>query len=436
MTMLLDHIPPQNIEAEQSTLGSLLIDREAYHAVKELGLTGADFYREAHQVIYEAVAGMHEREEQVDIITVQETLRAANKLEAIGGIEYVMTLIDLVPSASNAAYYGGIVREKAVRRQWIDLAHRLATAAYQEDVPIERLSVLANDAELAISSRTCAGDWTAYAEIIPRVLQRIEDAERTGGELTGIPTGLARLDNIIGGWQAKELAIIAARPSKGKTALALQFAEEAARRGYPVGVFSLEMDEDELGFRAIGAATGMDGYALRKPRFGEEGWSRLMRAVGTLGDLPVYINDEPVIRYTDIFPLARRAVMQYGAKLLIFDYAQLAEGPKGESRSREVGAIVHAMRTTAKKLDVAFIGLSQLSRQCETENRAPRLADLRDSGEIEQEIQVGIFIHFTDEQNADLIVAKNRKGRRGAVPVQWRPTVMRFVETTEAHDVA
>lgn len=429
---LLDRVPPNNLEAEQSTIGSVLIDREAYFAVKDIGLTTGDFYREAHQIIFAAAASLYEQERQVDIVTLQEELRTSGKLELTGGMEYLTSLIDSVPTAKNAAYYAQIVKEKAVRRQWIDATYRLNAAAHNEDMSIEQLSIMANDAELAIAQRTCAGDWTSYAEIIPRVAETIGAAYESGDSLTGISTGLPGLDGIIGGWQAKELAMIAARPSKGKTALALQFGEAAARQGYPAAIFSLEMDEDELGFRAIGADTGMDSYALRKPRFGEEGWQTVFRAVGRLSELPVYINDEPMIRHTDIFPLARRACMEHGVKLFIFDYAQLAEGPKGESRSREVGAIVHAMRITAKRLDVAFIGLSQLSRQCEVEKRRPRLSDLRDSGEIEQEVQVCIFIHFEgDTDVAELIVAKNRKGRKGSVPVLWQPGIMRFVCRTD-----
>lgn len=428
---LVDKHPPANLEAEQSTVGSILLDREAYFAVKDVGVVTGDFYREAHQIIFAAAAGLYEQERCVDIVTMQEELRTSGKLELVGGLEYLTALLDSVPTATNAGYYAQIVKEKAVRRQWIDLTYRMNAAAHNEDLPVEQLSVMANDAELAIAGRTCAGDWTGYADIIPRVGNIITEADKAGAELTGISTGLPGLDTIIGGWKSKELAIIAARPSKGKTAIALQFAEHAATLGYPAAIFSLEMDEDELGFRAIGADTGLDSYALRKPRFGEEGWKRIMDSVGKLADLPVYINDEPVVRHTDIFPMSRRAVMEHGVKLVIFDYGQLADGHRGESRSREVGSIFHAMRITAKRLDVSFIGLSQLSRECERDNRAPRMSDLRDSGEIEQEAQVCIFIHFQDDENADLIVAKNRKGRKGSVPVLWQPGVMRFVCRTD-----
>jgi len=431
-------VPPNALEAEQSTLGSLMIDREAYFAVKELDLVGADFYREAHQVIFEAIGSLYEAEQQVDILTLQDEMRRRKMLEKVGGPEYLMTLIDLVPSASNAGHYARIVRDAAVRRQWIDLASRIEAAAHDPETEIGQLCAMANDGELAISRRLTQGTWTPYKEIIGGVVHQIDEAYQSGGEVKGIPSGFDRLDSLTLGWQNKELVLIAGRPSKGKTALMLQLAETAATHGYPVGIFSLEMDKDSLGYRAVQAASGMSGYALRAPRFGTEGWEKVYYALGKLSELPIYIDDEPVVRHIDIFTKARRAVLEHGVKLLMLDYSQLAEGPKGESRTREVGMVLRAMRITAKRLDVPFIALSQLSRRCEEEgNRRPKLSDLRDSGEMEQEANVCIFIHFDGkegtptEDNAELILAKNRQGAKGNVRVRWMPHLMRFVPRTD-----
>ncbi|MBP7561425.1 MAG: replicative DNA helicase [Armatimonadetes bacterium] len=434
---LLDRVPPQSIEAEQSVLGSLLISREAHFALREVGLEPADFYREAHEILFATVCGMYDREETVDIITVQEALRGAGRLEQCGGIEYIMALIDSVPTAVHARYYGEIVRDKAVRRQWLDVAGRIIGAAHDGETDAAQISAIANDGDLAITKRlSIGGDWTPYSEIIPAVVGQIEEAYTSGEDLKGIPSGIPALDNLTCGWQDRDLILIAARPSNGKTALMLQLAEQSARAGYPVGIFSLEMDRGALGMRALQAETHMSGYALRQPRFGDEGWRNIMAATGRLTDLPVYIDDEPVVSYAHIFPKARRAVMEHGVRLLMCDYAQLVEGPRGESRNREVGMIVRAMRTTAKRLGVPFIALSQLSRRCEQENRKPRLSDLRDSGEIEQEINVCVFIHIPEKPadgedcDAELILAKNRQLAQGVVPVRWVPRLMRFVPRT------
>lgn len=426
---LLDRVPPQNLEAEQSALGSLLIDKRAYYALQDaqVGLQGSDFYREAHQVIYEAVAGMYDREQQVDIITIQEELRASGKLEQVGGIEYLCTLIDLVPSASNAAYYGRIVRDKAVARQYIDLGMRIVAAGHNQEAGASAISELISRSESEISRRMTAGAWTRYSDIIASVVQRME----TPDALMGIQTGIAGLDKITMGLHRKTLIVIAARPGLGKTALGLQIAENAARSGVPVAIFSLEMDKDELGLRSVQAATGMSGYQIRH-RIPDDMWTSIYEQTGPVSDLPIYVDDEPTCRYSEIFPKARAAVQEHGVGLVIFDYAQLGDGPKGESRNREIGEVVRAMRNAAKRLDVPWIVLSQLSRRCEEEgNRRPRKSDLRDSGEIENEMNVCMFLHRPDKENPNhvqIIVDKNRQLATGVVEAIWLPEIMRFAD--------
>lgn len=416
---------PANLEAEQAAVGSLLISREAHHTFREIGLTAADFYRQAHELLFAVVSGMHERDETVDLITVQAALQSAGTLAQVGGMEYVMRLLDETPTAAHARHYGEIVKEKATLRQYLDLAGRITGLAQTADTKPADVSALISRAESEISRGFAIGTWTPYDEVIQHVIQRMEEPE----SLMGLPTGIVKLDRMTMGLHKKTLIVIAARPGMGKTALALQIAENVAREGTPVALFSLEMDKDELGLRSIQAATGYSGYAIRG-HIPDENWTGIMRAAGPLSSLPIYVDDEPTVKHTEIFPKARRAVHEHGCGLIVFDYAQLAEGPKGDSRNREVGEIFRAMRTAAKRLDVPWIALSQLSRDCEKENRAPRKSDLRDSGEIEAEANVILMIHHDQ-----IIIAKNRQLATGLVPVTWLPNVMRFVDREEERSV-
>jgi len=377
--MDMDKIPPQNLEAEQSFLGSLLIDRQAFYtAVEETGIRAGDFYRDAHARIYEALANLHSRNEPIDIITVQEELRGGGQLDGVGGTEYLMLLIDSVPTSAHASYYAGIIKDRAIRRQWIDQAQSLQSAAYDEGTELQAISLQAHEGDLRISERTVKGEWLPFSHLIPRVFSTVEAAYQTGTNIHGIPSGLPALDQITCGWNKGDLIIIAARPSMGKTALALQFAEHAAVCGVPTAIFSLEMQDQQLGLRALTAQSGLSGYALRNPNFDEERWAVLIAGARKLAELPVYINDQPSLDYTDIQVQSRRAVVQHGIGLFLLDFTQLAHGPKGESRNREMGIVADAMKATAKSLNVPFIALSQLSRRCEVEKREPELHDLRD----------------------------------------------------------
>lgn len=432
-----DRVPPQNLEAEQSAIGSLLIDREAHFTFRDLGLTAADFYRQAHELLFEVVSAMHEREETVDLITVQEAMRTSGKLEQVGGMEYICTLIDQTPTAAHARHYGEIVKEKALRRQWIDLAARIESQAFDENTDIMQVSAVAMEGERVLSDRATTGELAWFSELVPTEYQRIEQAWQKSEDLHGISYGLKKLDEITCGMNKGDLIVIAARPSQGKTALALQFAESAAHQGVPTVIFSVEMKRQALAIRALQAASGLNGYALRNPKFGEEGLQSLCRAMGRLSDLPIAVDDASIVRHTDLFPKCRRAVMKHGVGLFILDFGQLVHGPLGESRNREVAVVFESMKDIAKRLDVPFISLSQLSRRCEQEsNRRPQLSDLLDSGAIEASADVIMFLHFPDREKepsiADIVVAKDRQLATGVCPVYWNAPVMRF--TARADD--
>ncbi len=434
---MLDRIPPQNLEAEQALLGSMLMDRNAYYAAKEAGITPADFYREVHLCLYQIIAGMHEHEQQVDPVTVQEELRKRDMLDQIGGIEYVLTLYDVTPTAVNAPYYAKIVREYAARRQWIDLAIRLEHEAYDTGADVGQLSMLARDGELEISSRLGGGEWVRMSELLPDIERDIIVARESERQLMGIPCGIGALDRLICGAEPADTIYVAGLPSMGKTAFALQWAVHAASgpMGIPVGIFSLEMTARSLVMRELQASSKISGYKMLDPiQIDGDEFVQFYRAIGKIGDLPIFIDDDSDISYEQIFPRARRAVQQFGVRMFILDYVGLVDGPKGQSRNIEVGTVGKAIKSAAKRLNVPFIVLSQLSRDCVKGNRAPVAADLRDSGDLEAQADKIIFPHRPDAEKKDemlLIVAKDRNHATGSIPVYWDGALMRFGERVD-----
>lgn len=428
----MSRIPPQNLEAEQSLLGSLMIDSSVYDDIvdSENPITEADFYSPNHRTIYRHIVQLIESQSPVDILTVQESLRASQELDGVGGTDYLMLLVDSVPSAKNACYYAKVVRDKSIRRQWIAHCASVMEAAYNEQTPLSDVASMAHEGDMAISAKQERGVWLPFSEILEETFERIETAYNTKTPIVGIPSGIPNLDQLTAGWNSPDLIILAARPSQGKTALAMQWAEHAAGQGHPVGIFSCEMGRHQIALRSLQAAIGTSGYALRNPRIlDEDTWVALARATGRLADLPIYINDIGVLSHSDIMVQARRVVREHGVKLIIVDFIQLISGPRGDGRNREIGMVAQTLKATAKALDIPIIALSQLSRRCVEEKREPELHDLRDSGEIEAHADVAIFIHHVNEEDgtAWLKVAKNRQLATGRVPVTWLPKTMRFV---------
>lgn len=430
---LQDRMPPASIEAEQSLIGSLMIDKHAYYSVCDK-VKPSDCYRETHSLVLSAIYALYRANEPVDIVAVQEKLRNAGKLDAAGGTDYLCALIDSVPSAANALFYAETVAEKSTRRKLISLAERLQVSARDTTKHLKDVLGTAQQGMIQIVQGGIKGEWVSYGDIMAQVLEQVEEAYERGTPNFGLPTGIHGLDKILCGLNAPDIIMLAALSSRGKSLLMQQIAESVADEGNPVAMFSLEMSKLQLGYRSLQSRSGLPGVALRNPKFGTEGWERVTAAAGELANAPIYVNDASGLHYMDIQAQARRMVMEKGVKLIVLDYLQLIRSDKGESRSREVGVVMEAVKSTAKDLNIPFILLSQLNRNPEKDNnRKPRLSDLRDSGEIEQNADVVIFIHH-DKDGSELIVAKNRQFACGSVPITWLKEKMRFADQSERSD--
>ena len=423
---LADVAPPSNLEAEQSLLGALMISKYAYWETCDL-ITASDFYRDAHQVIFTAINRLYQAKAQVDIVSVQEELRKRGEFEEAGGLEYLMALIDSVPSAANARYYGETVKEKSVRRQLLDLSLRVQGMARDEGQALAEILSSVSIGVLEVLRDGTTARWTDYETLLRRAYERVEEAYLSGQLLVGLPSGIPDLDELTCGFMPTDLIIVASRTSIGKTAIAQQIAEHVASLGTPVAFFSLEMGEDPLALRALQAAADVPGILLRRPRFGEEIWGKLVKGHSKICNLPIYVNDRSGLTIGEITAQAQRIVMEKKVGLILVDYIGIVKGELPEHRVRELGIIAGGLKEIAKQLKIPVIALSQLSRQVDKEKRKPMLSDIRDSGEIEQIADVVILIHRPGESTtAELIVAKNRNLLTGTVEVFWHGNAMRF----------
>jgi replicative DNA helicase len=434
----LEKLAPRALEAEQSVLGSILIDSEAILKVADF-LRAADFYRSAHGDVYEAMLSLHGQREPIDLVTLGDELTRRERLDAVGGPGYLASLMNMVPTAVHVEHYGRIVERKAVLRNLIQAAGKIAAVGYEE----------ANDAEIAIdraesilfeiSQHRTVGGFESLATLLGQAYDRLEYLHEHRGQILGIPSGLSQLDALLGGFQPSDLVIIAARPSVGKTSLALNIAQHAAvRERKRVGVFSLEMSKEQLALRLLSAESGINPRPLQTGFVDETDWSKIAQVMNEMAGAPMWIDDSPVLSVMELRTKARRLeAEQHGLDLLIVDYLQLmqASNPSRDAnRVQEVSEISRGLKQLARELKVPVIALSQLSRGVEQRGTAePRLSDLRESGSIEQDSDVVVFLYRAEDQNADaeveLIkakVAKHRNGPIGEVPLQFRKANTRF----------
>src|ERR671918_2425643 len=416
--MSLDKLAPQAVEAEQSVLGSILIDRDAVLKVADF-LRPADFYRQQHSDIYEAMLALHGQREPIDLVPLGDELARRDRLEGVGGPAYLATLMNAVPTAVHVEHYGRIVERKSVLRNLIAAAGKIAAVGYEE----------ANDAEVAIdraegilfeiSQRRTVGGFESLATLLGEAYDRLEYLHEHRGQLLGIPSGLSQLDTLLGGFQPSDLIILAARPSVGKTSLALNIAQHAAvREGRKVGVFSLEMSREQLALRLLSAESGINPRPLQTGFVDETDWTKIAQVMNDMATAPMWIDDSPVLSVMELRTKARRLeAEQHGVDMVIVDYLQLMQGSlnqKAANRVQEVSEISRGLKALARELKVPVIALSQLSRSVEQRNSAePRLSDLRESGSIEQDADVVIFLYREADQNPDaeveLIKAKIAK---------------------------
>jgi len=441
----IDRLPPQSIEAEQSVLGALLIDRDAVTEVAEL-LRPDDFYRRQHATIYGAVLALFERREPVDLVTVSEVLERDGDLESVGGSAYLGSLINLTPTAVNAVHYARIVERKAVLRNLISAAGRIAGIGYDEGTDISESIDRAEQELFAVSQRRIESGFEELRGLLHKAYDRLDYLHQHRGEVSGIRTGFADLDTLTTGLQPSDLIILAARPSIGKTSLALNMAEHAAvKEGKTVGIFSLEMSKEQLVLRLLSSVASIDSQRLRTGFLEEMDFTRLAPAMNALAQAPIFIDDTPNITTTELRTKARRLQAESGLDLVIVDYLQLMQATtssKDANRVQEVSEISRGLKALARELSVPVIALSQLSRQAEMrESREPRLSDLRESGSIEQDADLVLFLWREKERGPDeaesegeivkLKLAKHRNGPTGQADLWFRKRQTRFVSAAE-----
>jgi len=427
-------LPPQNIEAEQSLLGSLLIDKEAMIKVADL-IRPEDFYKEIHGMIFEAMQDLFSKHEPIDILSAANRLEEKKQIETVGGRGYLMQLSNAVPTSSHADHYASIIHKKAVLRRLLEAAASIDGIVNEKD----DISVILDKAEQAlfsVSQQHAKQAFTPIKNILEQAFDRIDELHREKGKLRGIPTGFAKLDNFLSGMQKSDLIVLAARPSVGKTSLALDFARHAAKTGHAVGIFSLEMSKEQLVDRLICAEANINLWKMRTGNLVEssDDFTRIGHALGTLSEIPLYIDDSANANIMEIRTKARRLQMDRKLDMLIVDYLQLMESRSGNSNSdnrvQEVAEITRGLKSIARELNVPVLALSQLSRAVEMAKPAiPKLAHLRESGSIEQDADVVMFIYRKsadrnyrlddlspqDKSTAEIHIAKHRNGPTGEV---------------------
>jgi replicative DNA helicase len=422
-------IPPQNLEAEQSVLGGILIENQAINKVMEI-LTPDDFYRDGHRKIYAALIDLSERDEPADLITMTNELRKKDQLDAIGGASYLASLIDSVPTAANIEYYARIVREKAVLRKLIETSTEIITQSYQDRGDVENFLDEAEKAIFEISERRVRPAFYSIREVVKDSLDTISKLYEKKELITGIPSGFKELDKMTAGFQPSDLIIVAGRPSMGKTAFCLNVAQYAAiERKTPIAIFSLEMSKEQLVLRMLCSQSQVEGTRLRTGFLHESDWTKLTLAAGTLYEAPIFIDDTAALSVLELRAKARRLKADHRLGMLVVDYLQLMKGrARVESRQQEISEISRSLKALAKELNIPIIAVSQLSRKTEerTGNR-PQLSDLRESGAIEQDADVILFlfreeVYNRQEENqgkAELIIGKQRNGPIGKVDLAF-----------------
>jgi replicative DNA helicase len=434
----LSKVPPHNTEAEQSILSAILIENHTLQEVLEI-LSESDFYREAHRKIFSAMVDLFERNEPADLVTLTNILKEKGILESVGGASYLAELVDTVPMAVNAAHYAKIVQEKATLRRLIEGAASITIRCFEDRGDVEDVLDFAERSIFDISENKIKPTFYPLADVLTDTYKAVEEAYENKLLVTGVPTGYRGLDQKTSGFQPGDLIIIAGRPSMGKTALALNIARNASlETGKPTAFFSLEMSKEQLSLRMLSTEARIDSARMRGGFLSESDLARINRAAGALYDLPIYIDDSPTLSGLEVRAKARRMKMEKGLGLVMVDYLQLMRGrASAERRELEISEISRSLKALAKELNLPVVALSQLNRKVEDRsNKRPMLSDLRESGAIEQDADVIVFIYRDevynrDEDNpnkgiAEVIVAKQRNGPTGALRLTFLESFTRF----------
>lgn len=433
-----ERLPPQNNEAELAVLGSMLISKEALIYALEI-MRGEDFYREANRLIFVAMQELQAKNEPVDVVTLVEHLKKNDNLEKTGGIAFVTMLTNVVPLASNIAYYARIVEEKAKLRRLIQASTEIAASAYEDTDNIEEIIDMAEKKILSIDSRLRVGALEPLKDIVLSSFTRLEKRSGEKGHLTGLSTGFRDLDYMTSGLQASDLILVAARPSMGKTAFTLNIARNVAYNlKKTVAFFSLEMSKDQLAQRLLSSESGIDSQTLKNGLYNNEDWTELISAADRLFQIPIYIDDTPGITVMELRSKARRLKATEDLSLIVIDYLQLMQGRNTKSldnRQQEISDISRSLKALARELDVPVIALSQLSRSVEARQiKKPMLSDLRESGSLEQDADIVIFLYREDyylpdsekKNVTDIIIAKHRNGPVGSIELYFKKEFTKF----------
>ena len=432
-------IQPHSEEAERSVLGSMLMDRDAIVAAAEI-VTSSDFYQQQYGIMFEAMVELFNEGKPVDLITLQDRLKEKDVPPEVSSLEFVRDIITTVPTSANVKSYAGIVREKAVLRRLIKLNEEIANTCYAGKEPLEQILAHTEKSVFDLLESRNSREFVPIRQVALNVLEKIEVASRTQGTVTGIPTGFIDLDYKTSGMQPSDFVLIAARPSMGKTAFVLNMVDHVAvRKGLPCMIFSLEMSKEQLVNRMLSMESNVDSQKLRTGNLSDSDWDAIVEGIGVIGNSRLIIDDTPGISITELRSKCRKMKLEYGLSMIIIDYLQLMSGSGGrnnESRQQEISEISRSLKALAREMNAPVVALSQLSRACETRtDHRPMLSDLRESGAIEQDADVVMFLYRDDYYNkdtdtpniAEVIIAKQRNGPIGTVNLLWQPEFTKFV---------
>ncbi|MDN6639321.1 MAG: replicative DNA helicase [Tetragenococcus sp.] len=428
-----DRVPPQDIEAEQAVLGAIFLDSDAIIEAMEL-LEPNNFYRRSHQIIFQCMIQLNDRNEAIDLITLKAEIEKSNSLEDVGGISYLTELSQVSPTSSSVSYYAKIVDDKATLRQLIQRASKIVTSGFEQNEDVQEIVEGAEKSILEVSEKSNSNGFQSIADVLNQTIENIDQLAQNNEEITGLPTGYKALDKMTAGLQKDELLIIAARPAVGKTAFALNIAQNVGTKtDNTVAIFSLEMGAESLVSRMLCAEGSIDASHLRTGQLTDEEWRNLIVAMGSLSKASIYIDDTPGIKVSEIRARCRKLAQEKGnLGLILIDYLQLIEGSGRESRQQEVSEISRQLKKIAKELNVPVVALSQLSRSVEQrQDKRPVLSDIRESGSIEQDADIVAFLYredyyqrdneedddeeASDDNVIEVIIEKNRNGARGTV---------------------
>lgn len=442
------NVQPQSLEGEQAVLGAMLSSKEAVAKAIQW-LSPEHFYKDAHSKIFSVMIGLFQESEPIDTVSVVDKLKKNKELDSVGGAYYITGLVETVPTTANVESYAKIVLEKALLRQLILLSHDLASKAYDDREGVDEILDAAEQSIFKITQKRLKGGFIHLDPILHESFESLDEKSSKGGLITGIPSGLTDLDNLTAGFHPGELIVIAGRPSMGKTALALTIARNAAvDNKHGVGIFSLEMANQELAMRMLCSEARVNSHLVRTGNLPQKQWKNLSIHVGTLAEAPIYIDDTPAVTVLEVRSKARRLLAEHNIELIIVDYLQLMQGPRNiENRQQEISVITRSLKALAKELHIPVIALSQLSRAVEQRtDKRPILSDLRESGAIEQDSDVVMFLYRewfykkfqqsgnsmddfddqTDKKAAEIIVAKQRNGPTGKIKTAFIEQYARF----------